>query len=1334
MKPRPRPRRAARSGPVAPLEPRTLLATAAWLGQTGQDLVGPYPAERADGIQDVQVRVTGLPADRPIVSAELMGLGGSRWTYNLPGSSWRAAVRQAAGSTTADLFVEADRLETGRPFNLVLTLDDGTRLDLWFDGGAADPTLRMAEASLAAAWLGQTGADLTGPGAAVGPDGRIDAAIGLTGLAAENVVATLRVTDPNGMEWVYGLNPEGRPNAELVRDDSDPSRGTLYLSPGYNLAGRALRLDLVYATGQTDSAMITAGAVDPSLAVPPPPALPRVRDGVTARWVGQDGVAATAGRGWARIVVSGLPSGRTLAGATLSAGDATLWAYRAPGSTIDASAALAGPLAWSPGAGGAGGWLAFEPESATSEPYTLRLEFDDGSMAIQRITPGAVDLSRLSPSPLARTVVAAPGANLAALARQYGRIELAPGTFRLTEPLVLDRPVTIAAPRGGATLLFAQPADAAAWGQAILIHAGNVTLDGVAIRFEGPVRWDRSVPYGPAVIGTTDLHDNRYPDPKAGLAFTRLDVESPPAATDGEEAPRLFRLVTATSGRIVDSRLRGGAIEVLRGSWAIERNRFEGTPAGTWAWDVIAAHRTHDLSVRDNVVDPLPGSGRIWRFAVLTGGTQGAAIAGNRIRGLGHVDTDTDTVNANELILTEAYALRFEGRVLGVSADGAWLDIPPPQGDQVQTGDLVTILDGPEAGRSVRVAQAVSPTRLLLADPLPAGIGTPAVAIGPGQLGLRIEGNTIDLSGSSTSSALVLVGYQAGTVVAGNTLIGGGVALRLTAFPTERPVSWGWSHTPATGVSITGNTFLDAADGALLTVEHGPAVKSTTGRTYLTGNVTGNVTRWTRAFLDARAAAGLPAPTSWTLGDHRTLDPSEMVLTWRDNRADVPEGVAAPAARVIAGRVNGTELVGANLPLDGRPTPVPGAPTFVRLLNDTGLSGSDGLTNDPRLVIGPAEGGVSYEYRLGATGAYTAVVDPAALRPAGVADGEVEVRVRARNAEGVPGPETVLRFTLDRRPPGTSAPVLDPGSDTGLSDSDGVTRALRPVFRAALEPGDRLILERDGVAVAEGATEVLIDAAPMSDGVATYRVRRVDAAGNESLSEPLSIRRDRTAPAAPTPIEVDREGWVRVPAWGSDERVMYRVAGGKFTPAPGPAFEPLGLRFGPNVIELRTVDTAGNVSETRSVTLVLAPSSPRAIWIGQDGSDRTGLGEVVAPDGRQDVRIALGGLPPRKAIRWLEVRAEGGRRWGVGASPAIWRAVLVRRAGATTADLYYQPDRRERGKPLEIRFGLSDGTELTLRLDGGEVDPRRPASPPAPQPAGAVVQGPKRPRRPGWHG
>ncbi len=167
--------------------------------------------------------------------------------------------------------------------------------------------------------------------------------------------------------------------------------------------------------------------------------------------------------------------------------------------------------------------------------------------------------------------------------------------------------------------------------------------------------------------------------------------------------------------------LRGGTTEFLHGPWTITGNTYLGTVAGTWAWEVFAGHYTHDLVLKDNVIAPAADAGRTWRFLVLTGTGDGDLVAGNAIQGIGPRDGDTTNVNASEVILNESYALHFEGRPTAISDGGRILQIPNPQGDPAGSGDVVAILDGPDAGQWRRIAQVLSPTTYLMADPLPAG-------------------------------------------------------------------------------------------------------------------------------------------------------------------------------------------------------------------------------------------------------------------------------------------------------------------------------------------------------------------------------------------------------------------------------------------------------------------------------------------------------------------------------------------------------------------------------------------------------------------------------------
>ena len=218
------PRRGARGTGVA----RALAAR--WIGQDGQDLGGgPSPEERGNGVQDVHIALAGLPARREVVHAMLRGHGADEWEFNGRYTPWTATLRRPPGSTSADLFIEPTRVETGRSFTLLLRYDDGTTAELHFQGGTADPNLRMPAAALQARWVGQDRQDWTGPGIAVGPDGLQDVRLELTNLSPKVEVRSITLDGPAGAAWQFGTNPEGHANAELIRRTGRPLAGRLLL-------------------------------------------------------------------------------------------------------------------------------------------------------------------------------------------------------------------------------------------------------------------------------------------------------------------------------------------------------------------------------------------------------------------------------------------------------------------------------------------------------------------------------------------------------------------------------------------------------------------------------------------------------------------------------------------------------------------------------------------------------------------------------------------------------------------------------------------------------------------------------------------------------------------------------------------------------------------------------------------------------------------------------------------------------------------------------------------------------------------------------------------------
>src|SRR5262249_17940475 len=143
--------------------------------------------------------------------------------------------------------------------------------------------------------------------------------------------------------------------------------------------------------------------------------------------------------------------------------------------------------------------LFFTPyRNEESAKFSLRLVDAEGRMSLIRFEGGPCDPGRTVPRPAETRVEAKPGDDLTAPVNQYGTVSLAGGVYRMSRPLVLNRPMTLTS-EAKATIVFAQGENEPPWTAAIKIHCGQTTCNGFAVRFEGPIRWDQEVSYGPAV-------------------------------------------------------------------------------------------------------------------------------------------------------------------------------------------------------------------------------------------------------------------------------------------------------------------------------------------------------------------------------------------------------------------------------------------------------------------------------------------------------------------------------------------------------------------------------------------------------------------------------------------------------------------------------------------------------------------------------------------------------------------------------------------------------------------------------------------------------------------
>jgi hypothetical protein len=1269
--------------------------TGLWIGQDVHDYVGPSVVAGPSGVQDVRIHLTNLPEGRTVTSAQVGGYGGGLWAWNMaPAAGW-AAEFQTDGQGAADVFFEPYQVETGRLFTVTLLYDDSSTDEVWLNGGAADPGTRMPAATLQVEWVGQDGTDAVGLGPAVGPDGIQDVRLRLSNLSPETAIASVDVRGPDGLEWRSGVNPTARSSAQFSRDPSDPTRGDLLLGTDRNLAGLELTVEVVYATRVIDQEPVTAGTVNPSLGMPVPSA-PTVVTGVSAIWAGQDGLDLGGQEGAVHLALDGLPSDRRVVAAVVTGGSAVAWVSRMAGSEGVYADEWARALAFVR-SGPTTADLGFVPvRDETGATVTVRLVFDDGSEALATTPGGPVDLDLRSPGPAETSIVAQPGDDLQNLVRQFGTVHLAPGVYELSEPLVLDSPVSLLG-QPGAELRFHQAANDAAWATAIEVRAARTMLDGFSVRFEGPVRWDWDVSYGAAVIGSIDTRKAAAAGDLYDLVFTHLDIESSPAVTAGvwEASPLLFRLENAQNGRIDDNTLVGGMTVVRGGPWSFSRNDYRGTAAFTTADAVFSGLSTHDVTIADNHAQAATGAGKTWRFTVLTQSGVNDRIVGNQSIGIGPQDDDAiPNPNAAEQILTEAYRLRFEGRPQAIRQSGQLVQIPTPQGDAVRTGDILAILNGPNAGQWRRVVQVIDARTFWVDEPLPDGTDQAAISVGPAFLNLAVADNLIDTRGSSLAANLYLVGAQFGTRVTGNTLLGGNHGLLIAASSTEAPLTWGWSHTPVFDLLVEANTVEGSRSGSLIEVEHTASTQSSKGRTYLTGIVTRN------AFGAVSSQTG--QTPALTIGSYGTLDPDELWL-------EVLQNVAldsSATAQVIAGRINGQLLTGTALSLAPASPP---APTGVRLVNNTGASHSDGVTSDAAIRFEGDSSAARYEYRLGDSEAYRPITASAeGFVPADLVDGLVIVFIRPIGWAGHPGAEASVSFVLDRDAPTTIAPRLDSTTDSGVSSSDRLTASRRPVFWVEADPDTLVQLVRDGVTVATAqGSGLLVDETNPPDGIYRYQVLRTDPAGNSSASDWTTIEIDTTGPGPVEGLVADRGVITFVPS-GPSDRYEASVDGGAFVAVADPAaWTSTALTPGAHRVSVRAVDAAGNVGPESILSVLVPPPDPMVVWLGQDGVDVTTLG-TARRDGLLDAHIRLEGLAADRSVVAVIVSDTGGAQWSAGPWTGRWDAVFVRKPGSSSADLYVQPYRAtDAGEVFRVELRYDDGSTSNVTVEAGSLDPTR---------------------------
>lgn len=886
--------------------------TARWMGQTGEDFAGKATTLGGNGIQDIRIEVAGFPAGQ-VTSIVLKGHGGGEWQWapnGMPPGGWAIHMIPDAANQSAQLFFESGQEETGREFELKWTVPGQPERSVYFPGGKADPTKPVASARIAARWIGQEAGkpvDMTNPSPAVGPDGVEDVIIELSGLSDRDEVAAVDVrTEDDRFRWSFGVNPKGVWNAELVREpkNSPSARLILALPPPTktSLVGRKMEVRLKYASEAVTEANLVAGEAVADKLMPRSPIPKTIASKIKAKWLGP-ATRSKAGAGAVRLELSGMVNDPRVMSAVLTDSAGGIYA------TANAKSELPFQPLFVERSGTDKAILEFLPaRDLAGQPLSLCLTYADGSYGFVDVQGGETDIERrIPPVASARTQVR-PGQDLQSAVNRGGTIVLADGDYDLSATLSLDRPVRIeAAPNARPVLNFSGLSNEP-WRALIKIRSGGVSLSGITIHCSESIDWKNDVAYGPAVISTTDPDDRGFDHDAThwGIVLEKLDITGPPQNSGSgkpTEAVKLVKVLNGALGRIEGCLLKGGTVHLAGGPWKIAQNRHDGPLPGTFAYDAFAVTKPLDLEILSNRVEPTGGSGKLWRFANLTQQGYGVRVEGNIVRKVGPRKDDTiDDMNANEIFLTESYRLKFEGVPSSVSTDGTVVVLDETPGGLPAPGDAVTLLTGDDAGEFVTVVQNLGNGAIRVSPPLQIS-GNPAsrtvISVASGFRETRIEGNTIDATGSDNAFNLCLAGNHFGSIVAGNVLTGGGESMRITSFPTESPNVWGWSHAPMAGLVIRDNRISGAALPARIASDQGATIKSSAGRTYFSAEITGNT-----------FGASLAGP-ALKIGDPGTLDASGTAATLKGNTGDP----ANSEIEIVSGRVNGQEYVDRRIPV-----------------------------------------------------------------------------------------------------------------------------------------------------------------------------------------------------------------------------------------------------------------------------------------------------------------------------------------------------------------------------------------------------------------------------------
>lgn len=356
--------------------------------------------------------------------------------------------------------------------------------------------------------------------------------------------------------------------------------------------------------------------------------------------------------------------------------------------------------------------------------------------------------------------------------------------------------------------------------------------------------------------------------------------------------------------------------------------------------------------------------------------------------------------------------------------------------------------------------------------------------------------------------------------------------------------------------------------------------------------------------------------------------------------------------------------------------------------------------------------GSDYECRLDDATAWTACTTPLTLT--GLDDGEHVLRVRA------------VYGGLSDTTPATHSWTVDTSTSVTIdSPAAGPTSNASPTVVMTGEPGAAWTLRRDGAVVANGTFDEHGEARstavePLTDGSHELRVDAEDAVGNLA-HDTVTLLVDTQDPTVPTvgtgppPATSDPNAEVTFDVEPGTHPEC-RFDGGPWLPCTSP-WTGGPLPDGEHVLEIRTVDDAGNVGETLAHEWTVDTEAPSAIeWAGVPSPSSSDPNPTLTfsgePGSQALCRIDDGPWEPCSSPFTVPTLGDGPHRVAVrivdpagNESPVVEHGWTVDTTPPPAPTVLSGPDPSTTSPSATFAFATTPGASLECSLDGAPFGP-----------------------------